>query len=209
MKPSGLDHPVFCRVATSDIYDYSHLLGPRKIPFHLPFRPEYIVDAGANVGYSALRFHLDYPGATIVAIEPEIRNVMQFRKNCAPYPNIHLEEAALWPRNTRLQIKSLDADQNAFQIRESPTGTITAFTVHELMKRHNLPRIDLFKIDIEGSEKALFSENTSWLEHVGMLLIETHDRFEPGCTDAINKATEGRFLFRGIVDEYSFFEAAS
>jgi hypothetical protein len=42
--------------------------------------------------------------------------------------------------------------------------------------------IDILKIDIEGSEKALFSDNTEWLAHVHNLCIETHDT---DCADAV------------------------
>ena len=32
------------------------------------------------------------------------------------------------------------------------------------------------KIDIEGSEKEVFSHNTEWLNKVGLIFIEFHDR---------------------------------
>lgn len=71
----GLDHPVYFRPRTSDIF---------------------------------------IPGAQIVAIEPEGRNVAILAKNCAPYPNITIEEAALWATTFRLAIRSLEVGLNAF-----------------------------------------------------------------------------------------------
>ena len=72
LTPKGSDRRVYCRVATSDIYEYQHLLGSRRDTLDLPLHPSVIVDAGANVGYSVLRFRLEFPDALIIAIEPNL-----------------------------------------------------------------------------------------------------------------------------------------
>ena len=184
-----------------------HHLGGGQVPFELPIRPRFIVDAGANVGFSALRFQREFPGATIVGLEPEPRNIIQFKKNCGPYSNIVLDEGALWSINTRLRIRSLDADQDGFQVEESEHGDVEAISVDEVMRRHHLPRIDLLKVDIEGSEKVVFSHPDAkyWLRSIGMIMVETHDRFEAGCTEAVENALAAGFDFRGVVGEYSFY----
>mgnify|MGYP000361339186 CR=1 FL=1 len=42
---------------------------------------------------------------------------------------------------------------------------------------------DLLKIDIEGAEKELFSENTDyWLGKVNMIIIELHDWMRKDCS---------------------------
>ena len=47
---------------------------------------------------------------------------------------------------------------------------------------HQLTQIDILKIDIETSEKQLFSENYSeWLPKVKVIIIELHDRMDAGC----------------------------
>ena len=45
----------------------------------------------------------------------------------------------------------------------------------------------------------------SWLQSVGMILIETHDSIEKGCTEAVERALEGGFDFKGRIDEYEFY----
>jgi FkbM family methyltransferase len=206
-KADGLAHPVFCRVMSSDIYEYAHLLGRNRVPLKLPSAPEYIVDAGSNVGYSVLRFRSEFPGAKIIAVEPESRNVTQLKKNCSSYSNIFIERAAVWSKTARLSIKSPDADTNAFQVSEAADGDIQAISIEDIVSKYNLPRIDLLKIDVEGSEKEVFSAATAqrWLNRVGMILVETHDRFEPGCTDAVNAATKNDFRYEGEVGEYLFY----
>jgi FkbM family methyltransferase len=208
LKTKGLSHPVICRVGTSDIFEYTHLLGWSQVSYEFPVRPEFIVDAGANAGYSALRFQKDFPGARIIALEPAPSNVIQFKKNCALYPNIILDEKALWATNTRLRIRAPDAAQNAFQVEEDPNGDIEGVSIDDVMQRHRLPRIDLLKIDIEGSEKVVFAHSNAknWLGAVSMIMIEIHDRrVEEGCAEAVERAVKDQFHFCGFVDEYALY----
>jgi len=44
---------------------------------------DLVIDAGANVGYSVAYFAQNYPGAKIVAIEPEADNYVVLSKNIA------------------------------------------------------------------------------------------------------------------------------
>ena len=125
LTPKGSNRRVYCRVGTSDIYEYQHLLGSRRDTFDLPLRPSVIVDAGANVGYSVLRFRLEFPDALIVALEPERANIAQFKKNCSGDKNIILEEKALWSTNAKLRIRSLDVSPNGFQVEEDPRGDLS------------------------------------------------------------------------------------
>ena len=54
------------------------------------------------------------------------------------------------------------------------------------MKNNNIDSIDIFKIDIEGSEKELFEMNYEyWLPKTKCLIVETHDRMKPGCSESV------------------------
>jgi FkbM family methyltransferase len=207
LRCKGLDRRISCRVATSDIYEYQHLLGPKRDSIDLPASPAVIVDAGANVGYSVLRFRLEFPNALIIALEPEKTNISQFKKNCNGDKNIILEEKALWSTNARLRIRSLDASPNGFQVEEHPDGDLSAVSVTDILVKHNLRHIDLLKIDIEGSEKIIFEspDTAIWLERVGMILIETHDRIWRGCSEAVSQAVEPLFYHCGYRGEYALY----
>jgi FkbM family methyltransferase len=210
LKPKGLDRSVFCRVTTSDMYEYQHLLGPKRDTIDLPVHPKVIIDAGANVGYSVLRFRLQFPDAFIIALEPERTNITQFKKNCSGDKNIILEEKALWRSNAQLRIRPRDVSEWGFwgfQVEEDPRGDISAISVGDLLIKYELPRIDLLKIDIEGSEKPLFQspEAALWLERVEMILIETHDRIVAGCSQAVTDATANSFDSYGRRGEYSLY----
>jgi FkbM family methyltransferase len=203
LRVPGLAEPVACRVKDSDIWEFNQSLGKGEEPLDLGFKPKTIVDAGANVGYASLRFQRRFPGAKIIALEPAAGNLAQFRKNCAPYPNIVLDPRALWSKSTRLRIVPMGAS-NAFQVREDPMGDVDATSIPDLMRQHDIDTIDLLKIDIEGSEVELFEDSgaVQWLPHVRAILIETHDFFRPGSALAVRQRVGDRFEFLGHVNEY-------
>jgi FkbM family methyltransferase len=207
LAPAGLNRGVFCRFATADIREYHHLLGPQRQNFDLPLRPKIIVDAGANVGYSVLRFRLEYPDAFIVAIEPESSNFSQLQKNCAGDYNIVLEQKALWSTQARLAIQSFDIDKNAFRVGGHDSGDILAISVPDILTMHKLETIDLLKIDIEGSETEVFRHHSTeeWLPRVSMILIETHDGIAPGCSKIVADALAGLFDRSEDCGEYSLY----
>jgi FkbM family methyltransferase len=65
----------------------------------------------------------------------------------------------------------------------------------------NLPAIDLLKIDIEGSEFALFSEesNLPWLAGVRRIVMEVHPEF--GCAGNLSSVLEARgFRFQFVTN---------
>ncbi|MFM7515039.1 MAG: FkbM family methyltransferase [Cyanobium sp.] len=161
-------------------------------------RPPLIVDAGANVG-SATRYFLQrFPAATVVAIEPDPGNFALLAANCSAHPRAVLINRALWPESTRLVLDHSLAAECAVRTHlptspSSPTRSSTCspesspascdtLTMQELIACHG--PVDLLKLDIEGAEAQLFApgRDLSWLEQVASIVIELHDRYEPGCS---------------------------
>jgi FkbM family methyltransferase len=213
LRVRGLKSKVYCRIEGSDIYEFKQSLGAWTETFNLPFAPKVIVDAGANVGYTALRFQKQFPGVQIIAIEPEANNIAQFEKNCSPYPNITLVRGALWTRGRTLSIQSAGVDSNAFQLIEDPSGNIPGFSVLDLMRMFNVEHIDVLKMDIEGSEKIIFEDDgvKKWLPRVRAILVETHDVTLgiKGCSASVRSATAESLRFMGHVNEYEYYLSKS
>lgn len=61
--------------------------------------PRVIVDAGANIGLTAVYFANQFPAARILALEPESSNYALLCKNTAAYP-----QAALWSSTATLDL---------------------------------------------------------------------------------------------------------
>lgn len=188
----GIETSVFCRSNGSDFSALRQIFGRREVAVPFKQSPRFIVDAGANVGYASLLWANTWPGAMIVAIEPDVCNCDMFQRNCSKYPNIRLIRGALWHRSAALAITNPDAEPWAFQIGESQVGdsskSVRAFTLAEIMTEFGVDRINLLKLDIEGSELELFSSGAEeWLRHVDCLMVELHDRIRPGCSAAFDR----------------------
>ena len=54
------------------------------------------------------------------------------------------------------------------------TERVTAVSLNALITLYSIKSIDLIKIDVEGFEKRIFSENLEWLDHVKNIILETH-----------------------------------
>jgi len=152
------------------------------------FVPEYIVDAGAFTGFSAVYLHRRFPGAFVVAVEPEPSNYVLLEKNTKSFREIQTVRGGLYGEERNLKIIDRDAEKYAFQVMESMEegDLLPGYTIPLLMKKYRLPRIDILKMDIEGSEFSVFSNNPEeWLPYVRMVIAEVHEYLHPGVGDLI------------------------
>jgi FkbM family methyltransferase len=157
-----------------------------------------ILDLGANAGYASLFFSLGCPQARILAVEPDPDNYALLVKNLEAYPLVQCLHGAVWSESTRLYLEKVDQPSDSL-IRvdprpDAPTETtVSAFGVTELMARAGFEWVDVIKMDVEGAEREIFSRGAEeWLNRVGAIYIETHDRFAPGSTQALCHALAGR-----------------
>ena len=187
----GLQGPLYLRGGSSDAYVFRKVFLLEE--YFLPHQnPRFVIDAGANVGISAVYFASLYPQATIFCVEPEPANIRQFGKNTRHYSNIKLFPGALWSRKASLAIANPGADSVGFVIREQ-TGNaepgVPAFSVTDLLVNAPVQTVDILKIDIEGSEFRVFADDPDeWLAKVKVLMIELHENKAPGCGRAFFSA---------------------
>ena len=180
LRVRGIRTPLLCRTSGADRWTLWHVFGREHFDISPDYSPRLIVDGGANVGYASISFATKYPGARVIAIEPNAENCTLFRKNCAAYPNIELVQGALWSSSTDLVIENPDARSHAFRVVEIPSPTdqsFKGFTVGDILARSGRPHVDLLKLDVEGSEEQLFSSNyEAWIDHVQRMMVETHGK---------------------------------
>ncbi|GEL44556.1 hypothetical protein MEX01_51470 [Methylorubrum extorquens] len=193
----GFPRPIELRMGTSDLPTYYQVFKRFDYDIPLPFIPETIVDLGANIGLAAVYFHVRWPSARIVAVEPDPANARQLRRNFGELPQVEILQAAVWFEDSKLFLvdkdkKGNDLDFWGRQITSSEVEksareiAIDAVTIPSVIDRFDLKRIDLLKIDIEGAELELFSHNADqWLKCVRAVFVETHDRFRPGSDAAV------------------------
>jgi len=190
-----MPHTISCRPTEPDLFTICHVFVERDCDVPIPLAPRLIVDAGANVGYVSVYYANQFPEAEIVALEPDLGNLAVAERNCAPYSRIELLRAGLWPRDTALRIVDPNVKSWMFQVREASeeeTETVEGISIATLLRRTGHERIDILKLDIEGSEEPLFAspDCQDWLPSVDVIVVETHgEASERAVSDAMREAS--------------------
>jgi FkbM family methyltransferase len=138
-----------------------------------------IIDAGANIGASAVFYSMKYPDAKIFAIEPEKNNGEIFKMNCES-SKIELFSGAISDTDGTMFLHDPGMGDWGFRVVEEgaiPVPTICPQTI--LANHAETCRPFIFKIDIEGGEVALFSKNTEWMDQFALVVLELHDWMLP------------------------------
>lgn len=195
VRVPGLDFPIFLRAGTSDVLAFIQIFVDGELGFDILSSPKNIVDAGANIGLASIYFAHRFPSAKILALEIDQANFELLTKNTKSYPNISCTKTALWSGEAQVAIVNPTDEPWAFRVVEVKNGhpmSLRAQGIGGLMQYFKGQRIDLLKIDIEGSEKEVFHNGASeWINHIGMIAVELHDNIEPGCSLALTEALSG------------------
>jgi FkbM family methyltransferase len=195
----GIREPVGLRLESTDPPTFIQVFVHQEYDFELPLAPRFIIDAGGNVGYTAIWFANRFPAAKIVVIESDSGNFKLLRENTAPYGNVELVQAGVWPRSGHLKVVTHDASGRflgewGYQVEETMEageGTIRAVTLGEVLQGSGEAAIDILKLDVEGAEKEIMSAGVeAWLPRTNVLMVELHDRFKPGCSQAFFAAVK-------------------
>jgi FkbM family methyltransferase len=208
----GIKHPVHVRLRSSDLATFRQVLVAAGYDCDVAKPPRTIIDAGANIGLTSVFYANRYPGAKIIAIEPQEANFRMLKKNTEAYPMIVAVQGALWKDNRELNIVDPGMGDWGFRTVSKPAsepasgagqGAVRGLTVDALMRQYGMDQIDILKIDIEGSEKEVFENADAWIGKVGVIAIELHEEAKPGCTQTFMEAARD-FKTAGVKGETLF-----
>jgi len=184
MRLKGLEHPIAFRDGTSDPVVLRAIFSKEEYGCVQPGPPvRTIIDCGANIGCTAVYFLHKYPDAHVIAIEPDPDNFAVCKRNLQPFQErVTLLNAAIWPTITPMKVVRGDFGDGrewSFRVepcREGETADFASVTMDAIMKQAGFSLVDILKIDIEGSERALFQQNSDkeWLSRIRHLVIELH-----------------------------------
>lgn len=143
-------------------------------------RTPVIVDAGANVGYSALYLAQHFPDAVVLAVEPDADCVAVIERNCAGNPRITAVHAALWSHHDGVCLES-EEDKGSWANRvSSRAGTTPSVTLETLIASIPDAAPLLLKLDIEGAETEVCRCSPEAVASFACIMIEPHDWMLPG-----------------------------
>jgi FkbM family methyltransferase len=191
LRLRGIAFPVFLRPGTSDwcvldqvfmckeyecpsrphnesVYEfYNALLSRSEIPL--------IIDCGAHIGLASIWYAQKFPEAKIIAVEPEPENFRILAMNTADYANISAVQAGISDHETHVTLRNMDDNAPwAWQTTETGGDVVTS-TIPNLLACVPNAKLLVVKVDVEGSEVALFRSNVDWVTKTPVIVFEAHD----------------------------------
>ena len=150
-------------------------------------QPSTILDLGSNSGMAALYFHAHYPEARIACVEPDPRNIKLLQKTLtsnklADAVTIFPAAVAASPGQLKLR---MGPNSTCSSLESSPLHDledsldVKVITVPMILYQLGWDRINLLKMDIEGTEDEVLSRDNGWLKQVDAIVLEIHPNTTP------------------------------
>jgi FkbM family methyltransferase len=169
--------------AGADAFIYSEVFEHQSYRIANARPPATILDLGANIGLSAIYFARCFPGAHLACVEPVPENLRLLSRNLelngvaadVISAAIDVKEGKAWMERARFDYGHKIA--HASVQSSAVLFEVDAVSVQSIMQRLGWSRIGLVKIDIEGHESVLLSQNCEWLHLTDALCLEYHEQF--------------------------------
>lgn len=189
---------IYTRPKTTDVNDAVVVLSGREYPPELlgikNLSNPVVLDAGGHIGSFSLYVKSINPQSQIIVMEPVKENLTMLHKNLSinHLVGITVIDKALYASSGHFYIdldsKPYDAGQ---LVTEKPEGSkkyfeIDAITLDEVIARTGVTKIDLMKMDIEGSEYEVFRASLeTFRTTVKRVIMEYHIDHHPQGRDEI------------------------
>jgi FkbM family methyltransferase len=148
----------------------------------LPIRAQdTVVDIGAHIGVFAVWAAQRAHEGRVYAYEasPENYKYLVENKRLNEAHNLHIQNQAVFDRPGKHALYSPGGNGalgSLLQDPGSPKEIVTAITLDTLFDNHQLDRIDLLKLDVEGAEyPILLKSSAETLRRVRNLVLEYHE----------------------------------
>ena len=139
---------------------------------------ETIVDLGANIGIETLRLAKLYPSARIFAVEAVRENFETLEFNTMQLSNVTAIIGAIWSSPAKLKLVNVTGNSESWSLEEvrGDEFDIKGKMFDDVLVENDIREIDILKVDIEGSERELFSHSClTWIERVKCIIMEAPD----------------------------------
>jgi FkbM family methyltransferase len=188
----GFDGPVYFTslaesASTLDLYQELVGLKPGDV----------VLDVGAYCGLSALGFARRVGDAgRVYAFEPDPENFAALEKNRESFglKNLSAEKFAVWKESGTLEFQAdgtAGASVRTVSGRGNSTVQVNSTTLADFIASQSLTRIDLIKIDAEGSEADILSSSRAILRQFKPgLIVELHPVHDVMTTEACRAVLE-------------------
>jgi FkbM family methyltransferase len=161
-----------------------------------------IIDVGVNKGYfSLISAKLMDNTGKVYAIEPDSTNCSWIKKSIKKnnYKNIELFQIALSNKNEEICLYKgfKSGDHSIKKDRGLGFQMVKAQRLDDFVKKHNIKRVDLIKIDVEGAEVEVIQGGEKLLEQKNLnLIIDIHDINKKKLYHLLNKQDFELYKFK-------------
>ena len=173
-------YQVFKEIFMEDFYEADQLINK------LPDNP-LVIDVGANAGFFNVLLFSKLKTARVFAYEPLPSNISLFKKTIQQnesLKNIQLSQVAVTGTlKDSIELFTEDTEDNTvvssifagFNKLNQKKITVPAQSLATIIEQNNLEKIDLLKLDCEGSEyDIIYNTDPVALKKVNMMVIEVH-----------------------------------
>ena len=160
-----------------------------KLGSFLGTKDRVIVDLGASEGYYTLKMKENSPRAKVVAVEPNPEAFRILRRNVTEnsLKNVVLCGAVISERigkvdfeiaegMTQIGAPRITEDREWLKKKRIKIRKLAArsATLERLLKSNGIGKVDLLKIDTEGSEIGILRSSRRILKDIGKIVVEYH-----------------------------------
>lgn len=196
---------VFLRTYCGDLDIFYEMFFKKAYEFPFANYPRLIMDIGANIGLATLYFLNRFPDSKVISLEPDPANIEVFKKNLSleiDDKKVFITEAALGNKDGHMFISKPVLKYNPKILEDQNSDEekieVKVSSMNSFLEKYSVDRIDILKMDIEGSEVPLFSADTTWLKMVREIIMEVHSLTG---YDVCNKALlDNNFTINGYID---------
>ena len=209
-RPKGGGPRLCVRAGTSDFDVYLQIFGFGEYsPLTTLKNVRFIFDLGSNVGFSSFYFLRTFSEAKVFSVEPDSENFAMMAENLDAYKHRYKGiNGAVWTENVFLSLLQTYRDgvecSRQVEVQKCKDdlfvmeNRVQGYEMKTLLEMSKFDKIDILKVDIEGSEAYLFGKgDLGWIDKVMNIAIELHDdSYFGNASKVFFSALEGKsFIF--------------
>lgn len=148
--------------------DKSYKIEPHQIPKGL------VIDLGAHVGFTTLYFwSILGDGRSYVCVEGSSKNAEILKQNLSIISDTHIMTEVITSDGRNVNFYD-EVSGHLHQIHDKKGKSRPSIALQELLSPYRQTTIALCKMDVEGIEYELLTQNQDWLYNVQSIHLELH-----------------------------------
>ena len=203
---------IYIRKGTPDLnVAISCFYGEYEILRYL-FPPNYnglFIDAGGYIGTSTLCLKSMFPNSKIIVIEPSKENLLMLKENLNYTNDVKIVHGALVGTEAKsIKLFNRNTGHWGYTVVTKPKDRPNSLPMYEVPSYRLsdlIPvntTIGLLKLDIEGGELSLLSNEINAMKNIKVVFAELHERIAPGCEEKFFEFSKDRILIKDFYEKF-------